>query len=354
MAHRTSAKWLALLPLLLIAAFLWVLWQDRSRPVAEWPGYPPAETHTTLGSRWQAPDTLEQAASAGIPAAAPDAANDLALDEPLDLEALQHALALIAVDEHGQLVLDEVALISLRRAFDEFGELEDDTTRQQLLLYIEAGLAGITGQQAAGIVNDYFSYRQARRQLESQWQRQGEPDPRSRLEALADLRRRHLGHTVATQLFGGEEAHHRYLLALTELRKNSALTAAERQTAESTLRQELRAGLLLVDDRGTTAVDQLRNDQSQWQALGLSDDTRGYLREQTLGLVSARGLAVDPPAREDWQRRYDQFYRQRQLILESGLPEADKRRQIDEAVRLYFSTAELDAAAQYLPPHLRD
>lgn len=354
MAHRTSAHWLALLPLLLVATFLWVLWQDRSRPAAEWPGYPPAETQATLGSQWQSAPPLSQSTGDGPQAPKTDSTPHGNDETPVDLEALQHALALIAIDEHGQLVLDEVALVSLRRAFDEFGEAASEQSRQQLLLYIEAGLAGVTGRQAAAILDDYFSYREARRALEAHWQRHGSPDPKARLGALADLRRQHLGHTAATQLFGGEEAHQRYLLALTDLRQNPDLSTAERQAAEARLRQELRSGILLVDDRGTAAVDQLRNDQDSWQTLGLSDATRSYLTEQTLGLVSARGLATDLPARQDWQRRYDQFYRQRQLILESGLPETDKRTQIDDALRLYFSGAELDAAAQYLPPHLRD
>lgn len=360
MTGKKYALWLAAIAVPVFAGITWVLWPGPANESPGWPDHAPTSSYSTIGKQWQQPaSTLPQdemkSATAAIPGTATgDDERDDTAPEAIDLDQLQHALAHIAVDQQGRLIFDEVALASLRRAFDDLGALSDPAMLEQLKMYVEAGLAGETGAQATAMLGDYFSYREARASAEAHWERQETTDPRERLERLAELRRQHLGPVVANQLYGGEQAHQRYLLALAELRQNPDLADEERQQMRAQLRNDLRAGKLLVDDRGTDALRQLSNDKQRWKEQGLGDDTRNYLQDQTLGLVSARSLATNEQQRDNWQQRYDQFNERRSTILRSGLTESEKIRQIDELLEHHFSGDEIEASRNYLPPHMRE
>ena len=359
MARKKYAPWLAAIAVSVFAGMAWMLWPAAETEPPQWPDHEPTSSYSTLGRHWQQPvQTGSNANTLSATGVAPP--NDLGNEDnagasaaSIDLDQLQHALAHIAVDEQGRLIFDEVALASLRRAFEQFSELSDPAMVTQLKRYVEAGLAGETGAQAAAMVGDYFRYREAKASAEALWEHQENPDPRQRLEQLAELRRQHLGPAVANQLYGGEQAHQRYLLALAELRRNPDLAETERQQLRAQLRSDLRDGKFLVDDRGTDAIRQLANDSQHWQEQGLTEDTRHYLQDQTLGLVSARSLATSQQQKNHWQQRYDQFSERRDTILRSGLTDPEKVRQIDQLLGNHFSGDELEAARTYLPPHMR-
>ena len=156
---------------------------------------------------------------------------------------------------------------------------------------------------------------------------------------------------TASQLFAGEDAHQRYLIEMEEVRSDPDLSGEQRQQALSRLREDLRSGVLLVDAQGSDAVENLRKDRQQWESMGLSDNTRDYLEQQTLGLVAARDLAGTDAG--DWQSRYDQFVQQRNAILGAGLAEDEKARQVDELMDTYFTSEEVEAAENWLPEYLK-
>ncbi|SFR83093.1 Lipase chaperone LimK [Marinobacter daqiaonensis] len=193
--------------------------------------------------------------------------------------------------------------------------------------YVRAGLAGETGRQAARLLGNYVGYRQALEQAEAQWMAEQPLAPGEKLERTIALRRQHLGPLTSSQLFAGEDAHQRFLIAREEVRANRDLSNDQRQAALSRLKENLRSGALLVNSKGTSAPEDLRNARENWRKLGLSEATRLQLEQQTLGLVAARDLTGSNSW--DWQQRYDHFKKERNLVLRAGLSEEEKQRQID-------------------------
>lgn len=351
MATNRDGWWLAAVISPLILLGVWMLWPDSREPAPVWPASDeqPADAQQTIASQWEQPQE-QDAPAEGLE---PVASNTDDAPEPtqpdINLDRLQHALATIGIDEDGNLVLDEVALASLRQAFRGL-EGASPETLEALQQYVQAGLAGETGAQAAQVLGDYANYRSALADAEAQWADRDDLSPRQKLERTIELRRQHMDPLTASQLFAGEDAHQRYLIAMEQARTNTDLTEEERQQAQDRVREDLRSGALLVNSEGTDAVENLRQHRQDWQELGLSDQTRSYLEQQTLGLVAARDLAESDPG--DWQNRYDRFHREREAILRAGLAEDEKERQVDALMDTHFTPEEVDAARNWLPDHL--
>ncbi|MFC4260775.1 lipase secretion chaperone [Marinobacter lacisalsi] len=352
MAGNRDGWWLAAVisPLVLLGG--WMLWPDSPEPAPSWASSDDSGRPTqTIASQWQEPDTnLASPQGTGVADSQPSADDAEAPDAEISLDRLQHALANIGIDENGDLVLDEIALASLRQAFRGL-ENAGPETLNELKLYVEAGLAGETGSQAARILGDYINYRKALAAAEADWGKLDDLGPRQKLERAIDLRRQHMDPLAASQLFAGEDAHQRYLIAMEEVRADPDLTGEQRQQALTRLREDLHSGALLVDGKGTDAVEKLRSERQKWESMGLSDETQDYLKQQTLGLVAARDLAGTDT--QDWQNRYDQFSQQRNTILNAGLTEDEKARQVESLMATYFTEEEVEAASNWLPEYLK-
>ncbi len=352
MAGIRDGWWLAAVvsPLVLLGSWMW--WPNSRAPVPVWPSSPAGQNQETIATQWQQPAPPVSEVSASPQALTePSAAGSGPEDATIDLDQLQHALANIGIDENRDLVLDEIALVSLRQAFKQL-EGASPALLEQLQMYVQAGLAGGTGEQAARILGDYAGYRQALVQAEADWKSTADLSPEQQLEQTIALRRQHLGPITASQLFAGEEGHQRYLLGVQEVRANRDLSAEQRQEALEQLRADLRSGALLVGDQNSDNLQLLRASRQQWQDLDLDQPTRSYLEQQTLGLMAARDLATGSGG-QDWRARYNRFERERESILRAGLAEEEKRQQINQLLGTHFTEAELSAAENWLPEHLR-
>ncbi|GGY83679.1 hypothetical protein GCM10007071_33740 [Marinobacter zhanjiangensis] len=329
-----------------------MLWPDSPEPDPGWTSSDDSgRPEQTIASEWREPDTSINVAGESEASDTRASAEEAESAQPeISLDRLQHALANIGIDEDGNLVLDEIALASLREAFRGLENAGPDTL-DELKRYVEAGLAGETGVQAASILGDYINYRKALTAAEADWAELEDLAPRDKLERAIELRRQHMDPLTASQLFAGEDAHQRYLIAMEEVRTNPDLDGEQRQQALSRLREDLHSGALLVDSEGTDAVEKLRSERQSWESMGLSDKTQDYLEQQTLGLVAARDL-TGTDAR-DWQNRYDQFSQQRDTILSAGLSEDEKARQVESLMDTYFTAEEVEAASNWLPEYLK-
>lgn len=338
-------------PLLLLGG--WMLWPDPPRSSNDWPspGIEAGQARETVASQWQVPPnpvSLNETVASGPE---PRDHSNTESDSPeISLDRLQHALANIAVDQEGNLVLDEVALASLQQAFRAVKNL-DAATIDELQLYVRAGLAGETGDQAARILGDYVRYRHSLAEAEAAWARNDSLSPRQKLERTIALRREYMDPVTTSQLFAGEDAHQRYLMAMEDIRSNTELSEQQRKEATARVRKDLRSGRLLVDGSDSRLNHNLRQQAEQWKKAGVPEETRRYLEHQSLGLAAARDLAGSDP--EDWGRRYRQFEREREAILRAGLTVEEKQRQVRQLETTYFTEEERNAAESWLPHHLR-
>lgn len=345
--------WLAAVvsPLLLLSA--WMLWPDTRESAQAWPSSSESGNgrDQTIASQWDdPPERVQPDEEVETGTGTSQQAEETSPPE-LNLDRLQHALANIGIDEDGNLLLDEVALASLRQAFRGL-EGASPEALEELQRYVEAGLAGETGAQAAQILGDYARYRNALAEAEAQWADEDSLTPRQKLKRTIELRRQHMDPLTASQLFVGEEAHQRYLIATEEIRSDPELSEEQRRQALDRARDDLRSGALLLDQQDSEVADDLRSKRQRWEELGLSDRTRSHLERQTLGLVAARDLVGS--SREEWQNRYQQFEQERDSILRAGLAEDEKQRQIEALMDNHFTPEEVEAARRWLPQHLRE
>lgn len=338
-------------PLLLLSA--WMLWPDTREPAQVWPSSSESGNgpDRTIASQWEDPSEPVQPEEAVESANGTDPQPEGSTPREIDLDRLQHALANIGIDEDGNLILDEVALASLRQAFRGL-EGAGPEAIGELQLYVEAGLAGETGAQASQILGDYARYRNALTEAEAQWADEDGLTPRQKLKRTIELRREHMDPLTASQLFAGEDAHQRYLITMEEIRSDPELSEEQRRQAMDRARDDLHSGALLLDQQDSKVAEDLRSKRQNWKELGLSDRTRSYLERQTLGLVAARDLAGS--SRDEWQNRYQQFEQERDSVLKAGLAEDEKQRQVEALVDTYFTPEEVEAARHWLPRHLRE
>lgn len=226
----------------------------------------------------------------------------------IDERAVREALREVRIDEHGNVVIDHMALSALRDGIASLGPMDADRIAE-LQQIVRDGLPPPAGEQAATLIGSYYEYQQAARTLEST----GEADlaqAQTRLDRLVELRHAYFGTETAEKLFGEEQAYARFMLASMQLAADETLSPEEKQQRQQALSRELPERLRVAEVPSEP---------------------------------QATELAADFPA------RYAAFEREKQAILSAGLAEEDKNAQIEQLLHDYFAPEEIDLALRYDP-----
>ncbi|GAB1262613.1 lipase secretion chaperone [Aurantivibrio plasticivorans] len=269
---------------------------------------------------------------------------------PFDVIAIHDALADVQIDGTGNVVIDESALPALELAFHRLGGDVSADLVAELQSLVQIGLPGTAGEQVAELLGLYYRYRLAVQSLSVSKSSDVDLSPIDNaardLESLAALRREHFDHRTALDLFGAEEAHHRYLLSRRAIQQ-SDMSQQDRQLEMKRLEQDLKNGLYYFSSEDREIYDTLHN-QSASVTADSSDRLDQYLSEQLLGLVSARDVS-DADSASRWKTRVSQFLTERNAIVTAGLSEDDKITQISWLMSQHFSESEIATADDYLP-----
>lgn len=242
-------------------------------------------------------------------------------------------------DVDGNVVPD----LALRRLFEYFltGLGRDDITG--LRTRLEAALRArdfppqaIT--QVLALFDRYLEYRTAMAEL---------PAPgtdlaglRTAFEARYALRREILGPVMAEGFFAREEAEDRYVMERLALERDERLTPEERQRALRLLEQQLPEEIRRARERSRLAIT-LAERTRELREAGAGEAELWALRAELAGPAAADRLAELDRRREVWQRRLEDYRRERDRILASpGLAEADKRAAIDALIEARFDELE--------------
>jgi lipase chaperone LimK len=67
-------------------------------------------------------------------------------------------------------------------------------------------------------------------------------------------------------------------------------------------------------------------------------------RTALLGTEGARNLAAVDREEKQWQARFNGFWQARRYVMQAGLDEAERDRQIEQLLNQYFSPAERERA----------
>lgn len=242
----------------------------------------------SLATAWQAGKPSSANVSRSDENNSPVATGSVSFDEVQILEALNS----LKLDEQGDVVFDNVALLALGDILEKNYRNLDGPSLIELSALIKRGLHGNAGEQIAQVAADYFNYLNAR----DEYYHSYEPTDnlatnRSQFEELKALRELHLGGHVANQLFELSDANANYMFDSMLLEKNNHLNEAEKQQQQ--------AGII-----------------------------QRHLAE-TIGVVN-------------WNTRYPRFLADKQHILNADLNASDKRMQVNLLMPQHFTAQELE------------
>jgi lipase chaperone LimK len=274
---------------------------------------------------------------------------------PYDVVKIYNILQSMQLDENGLVVPDQAAKYALEKGFDDLGPDLSPEAMAELQELIRIGLPGEAGEEAARVMENYYQFRLAEeefnRQMEQQLsmaaaeadaQTQHQPPAIDRYEELVQLRRRYLGDEIADQLFAVEDTQARHMFALIEIQQNAELTEEEKQLELEALQSKLNGRLLALKELKPeeVAAEEVRRLREN----GASSTEIYATRAALLGPVKAQELAAADREEAEWQSRFNGFWQARQNVMQAGLDEAGKARQIEQLLGQYFSPEEQQRA----------
>jgi len=258
---------------------------------------------------------------------------------PANVVAIYRILQSVKLDENGRVVPDQTMKEALEEGFDDLGPNLSTEAMAEIKTAIRTGLVGQAGDEAAQILENYYRFRLAEMEFEGQPTNQS---PADHYEKLVQLRRGYLGAETAEKLFEVEDTNGRHMLAAIAIQTNANLTDAEKQAQQQALQEKLNdrllaLGLLAPEEAAAERVQRLREQNASSADIQVA-------RTALLSAESARDLAAADREEAAWQSRFNGFWQARRYIMQAGLDEAERERQIEQLLEQYFSAEERERA----------
>ncbi len=277
-------------------------------------------------------------------------ADDRTGEMPYDAVEVYKVLQGIRLDENGRVVPDQTAMQALEKGYSELGPDLSPQQMTELKELIRVGLPGPAGDEAAQILENYYRFRAAEAQFNQSRtaaaaygaQTQNQLPTVDRYEELVELRRSYLGKEIADSLFAVEDTQARHMFAAIAIQQNTSLTPEEKQAQQTALQVQLNDRLLALgqlepEEAAAEKVRRLRES-------GASSAEIQSTREAIVGAEGARELAAADQEEALWQRRFNGFWQARRYVMQAGLDDAERDRQIEQLLDQYFSPEERDRA----------
>ena len=213
--------------------------------------------------------------------------------------SIYQSLQAVKVDEEGKLILDHDAFLALDEALARIYDRLDASSLAQLQALIRSALPGITGEQTAELVADYYRFLGAKAVFSSELEPTVEnatdtfeqiDDNQQLYQELKALRELHLGTEAATELFRVSDAAAEYMFESMKLGLDNAL-----------------------DDEQKVQVYQALQDKQIRDSLNI----------------------------ENWDNRFANYSSTKSDILNSGLSQQAKEAQIQALIAEHFSASEI-------------
>jgi lipase chaperone LimK len=256
-----------------------------------------------------------------------------------DAVGIDRILQGVNLDANGRLVVDALLQGTLEMGFDELGPNPSQADLAKLQKSIRAKLPGLAGEEAARILEDYARFRVAEAELNEQTVKQS---PADSYEKLARLRRSYLGAEVAEKLYAVEETNARHMLASMAIQMNPNLTDEQKRVQQNALQEKLNdrqlaLGLMKPDEAAAEKVHLLRE-------RGASSADIYSARRAIMGAEGASEQAAADREEAKWQSRFNGYWQARRYVMQAGLDEGERQRQIEQLLDQYFTPEERERA----------
>ena len=245
----------------------------------------------------------------------------------------------LRLDANGDLLITP----DIRLMFDYFlsalGEEDMEQIKGRIAAYLSEQLPEGAAVQGWELFERYMALRDA---MESIPAHDGSPaSVRSAIRQRNAMQQSYLGVEMADAFYGLDIAYDNYMIERQSLMEDEGLTDDQRQRRLDALMQELPEPMqeMFVETRKPKMLEQ------QVQTLresGASEAEVRALREVTFGVVAADRFERLEQQRSQWQKRYEDYRQQREVLLSSGgLAEADQERLLGDLRERLFSEQEL-------------
>ncbi|GAA6133748.1 hypothetical protein NBRC116188_05370 [Oceaniserpentilla sp. 4NH20-0058] len=158
----------------------------------------------------------------------------------LDYSLIHEEIGKIRLTEDGNVIVDDIALKALRKAFPRNRLNHTPEMIEELQNIILKGLPGSAGEQASEIVKNFFDFQQAKKEMEQVYRdiNIASGGHEEKLAEMKILRELYLGKEVAEQLFGTEDRNAEIMLRSIKIANDQSLTPEEKIEKRAQLNKE--------------------------------------------------------------------------------------------------------------------
>lgn len=230
---------------------------------------------------------------------------------PASLQDTQEDGAL-QVDADGHLVLSA----DVRRLFDYHlsatGEEPPEVIRARIVAALREKLPPQAAEEAIRLLDDYLAYREATRTLQIP-PGTAPDDLGSRLEAVRQLRREHLGDAAATAFFGEDEQVDAVALERMKLEQDTSLPQDERERRIAALEEQLPPSTRAQREEALRPLRQQAEERELLATGATAEDLHQY-RLSTVGDEATARLEALDRQRAEWRQRLETFRAKREAL----------------------------------------
>jgi lipase chaperone LimK len=251
------------------------------------------EKPITIATTWQWQPTQTKTSSSQIMQSSDS-------NLPFTAESVHNALQAVKLDKAGNIILDHDALVSLDETLERIHDRLDSDSLEQLKQLIKNALPGVSGEQTAKIVGDYYHYLEAKQEFSQINEAIANANDQETIESvetdqalyaeLQALRETHLGYAATQKLFRVSDANANYMFESMKLERDDSLTIEEKNAK----RQEIRNRHI----------------------------------EQSVNIPN-------------WPSRYQAFLNDKQVIVSAMISDEEKQKQLRNMLSEHFTSNEL-------------
>lgn len=297
----------------------------------------------TVAYQWQWENFTDKKTAPPTPESAEDEEEENTAprgEVPYDVVKIYSILQSVEIGDDGRVMPNHTAKVALDIGFDDLGLDLSPAAIAELQELIRIGLPGEAGEEAAMVLENYHQFLLAEEEFNHQTS-EGMPVG-DRYDELVQLRREYLGTEMADQLFQVEDVQARHMISSFAVHQNQDLNEDEKRAELDALQESfdekmLALGQLEPEIAAEAKVQRLRDS-------GATDAEIYSARENILGVERAQELQAADREEVRWQNNFNGFWQARQQIVQAGLDDAEKERQIEQLLNQHFTPDERERA----------
>lgn len=267
-------------------------------------------------------------------------------DASVPQQARSVSAHMFVVDRHGKLIVNDNTKSALDVLLAELPANPSPIDLEKLRTTLVEDLSSDVAGKIATLMQRYLEYRKAESALAVEVQSEKIIDAKEAFTKTMALRRSFFDAETAQALFGVQEALALYDIETTRIQADAKLGADQKSRRIKALREALPAEVAVVLLEPDDSV-QLQEQVAALRQRGATENDVLQLRQQTLGIEGAKAVSEMEVQKNEWERRFQAYLQQKNLIMLSPTNPAQKQQQIEALLRQHYSEEEVPAVKAY-------